>query len=303
MKTSFRQDFRFSRQHDARWISVTPDRELISFLNNDADMDDQRTNFSSAVLVELDKSNTPMTAQILRHLVRPDKKLTRRRGNHQILPNGNSFVCWSDNAYISEHTSDGQVVLEAEFKSDRFTTYRAYKSSFIGSPNEPPAVKAFVYGISSGCSTTVVYVSWNGATEVTLWKLYSQGDGEEVCHIGQINKTSFEDVVQGHGCHEEIFVEAYDIKGQLIGRSPRIRSQFPQGWKSKSCAHPDWANSVRDGDCNESRYVLRLACYFKHHQAWFLLVTLSVVFILASPARRRTYRWLRSWVESARRTT
>lgn len=241
-----------------------------------------------------------MTAKLLRHVVRPAKKLTRRRGNHQILPNGNSFVCWSDNAHISEHASDGRVVMEAQFQSSRFTTYRAYKSSFVGSPKGPPAVKAFVFGVCPKRSTTVVYVSWNGATEVAHWELYSKGNGGEMRYVDQVNKTSFEDVIQGHGCHEEIVVQAYDTRGQMIGRSPWVKAQFPRSWESKRCVRSRWAVLDRDGGCGTFCSAHCFTYYFEHPAGWPLMAVLSSVLILAGVARGRSYRRLRRCLGCAR---
>ena len=106
-----------------------------------------------------------MVATLLHRALRPDGALTHLRGNMQHLANGNLLGAWSENGYISEHTPDNQVVFEASFASQRFVSYRAYKYNFIGQPLEPPIVKAFASVTERRDLTTVVYVSWNGATE------------------------------------------------------------------------------------------------------------------------------------------
>lgn len=222
--SSFDQDFAFSRQHDARWLEHTTDKEVISFLNNGADDVIQNSPQSAALIVELDK--TSMMARAVKRIKRPDDGVTRMRGNHQVLKNGNSFVCWSENSYISEHDSNGDLLMEAEFASSRFVTYRAYKFNFTSVPAEPPVMKAFVYGTSPDAATSVFYVSWNGATEVSSWR-FKSSDGKV---LGEKQRTGFETSFQATGCHRGTFVEAVAVNGSIIGTSPVVTVIKPQEW-------------------------------------------------------------------------
>lgn len=77
--------------------------------------------------------------------ISPDGKRSDKRGNFQLLQNGNAFVGWSDNGYMSEHSPGGRVLMEAQFASKRFVTYRSYKFNFTGRPAELPALRGFVY--------------------------------------------------------------------------------------------------------------------------------------------------------------
>ena len=228
-KSSFTQDFTFSRQHDARWLSSSGDKEIISFLNNQADDVIQNAPHSTAVIVELDTSS--MTAKVLKSIDRPDKGLTRMRGNHQVLPNGNSFVCWSENSYMSEHNSEGKLLMEAKFASNRFVTYRAYKFDFFDSvPDEPIVLKAAAYGTSAKSSTTVAYVSWNGATNVASWRLKTV-DGTT---IGEKKRTGFETTFQVNGYHSDVVVEAISANGTTIGSSGVEHAVAPSDWEAET---------------------------------------------------------------------
>lgn len=239
--TSFDQDFVFSRQHDSRWLHSGKDKEIVSFLNNAAD--DQSTDesngmvsrTSSAMIVELDHTKSPPTARILRNILRPDGLLSRLRGNHQVQSNGNSFVCWSENAYISEHAPDGELLMEAAWRSRRFVTYRGYKFNFTAVPKEAIAAKGFTYGTSAAKATTVVYVSWNGATEVETWR-FKAPPGPHGSHkaetLGTKNKTGFETQFQVDGFHHTVFVEGIAANGSVLGTSGRIIITPPVEWEN-----------------------------------------------------------------------
>ncbi|KAK4626733.1 hypothetical protein CLAFUW4_04079 [Fulvia fulva] len=225
-KSSFQQDFNFSRQHDARWRHHDDGTETISFLDNAADDTVSNANHSSAMIVKLDRRT--MKASLLSEIPRPDGRLTRMRGNHQVLANQNSFVCWSENSYISEHSANGDVLMEAQFASHRFVTYRAYKFNFTSVPSEPPVIKAYAYGTSraTGASTTVVYASWNGATEVVSWR-FKTADGTV---IGEKTKSGFETTFQAGGYHADVFAEALAANGSIIGTSATSFTIAPADW-------------------------------------------------------------------------
>lgn len=91
-----------------------------------------------------------------------------------MLSNNNVLIGWAAHGYMSEHTMEGELVLEARLPSPLISTYRAYKYNFTGNPVEPPVIKSVMLGIQSKTlqQTTEMYVSWNGATEVREWKFY-----------------------------------------------------------------------------------------------------------------------------------
>lgn len=169
------------------------------------------------------------TAHVLRQWDRPDGGLTKLRGNAQRLPSDNMFICWSENSYMSEHTADGEMIMEAQLASHRLVSYRAYKMHFTAQPSEPIALKTFVYGVDLETSTTVTYVSWNGATEVAQWNFYDVHEGR-VKHLGMADKTGFETVFMTAGASYEVVVEALDAHGQSLGKSEVSEARLPPSW-------------------------------------------------------------------------
>lgn len=160
-----------------------------------------------------------MTAQLLSRWQRPDNEVSRLRGNVQVLPDRNVFIGWSgDDGYMTEHSAAGDVLVEARFVSKRSSSYRAYKFfDFTATPSQPPSLAAFVFQSAAGTSTSVFYVSWNGATEVRSWRIHAV-DSTHV--IGQAEKSGFETIIVVDGYSgEHVFAEAMAADGQSLRNS------------------------------------------------------------------------------------
>jgi hypothetical protein len=81
-------------------------------------------------------------------------------------------------------------------------TYRSYRYPWTGNPSTKPDVAAC---FSSETNKTTVYVSWNGATDVKSWKIYS---GSQVKQIGLRNGFETSIQVDGLASGDDIVVEA-----------------------------------------------------------------------------------------------
>ncbi|KNG83372.1 hypothetical protein ANOM_009007 [Aspergillus nomiae NRRL 13137] len=230
--SDFVQDFTFSKQHHVRFIESNATHTTISFLNNASDEFEQGEDTSSALYVQLHTSVSPMTAKVIARYNRPDGDLTRLRGNVQTLPNGNVFVGWSERGYQSEHSPEGNVLMEARFASSRFSTYRSYKFDFTGRPNTPPDVVSSVYGTDETDLTTIFHVSWNGATDIASWNFYARAnqDGMPVL-VGNTTKLDFETMYIADGYLDWVSVEAVDKDGNVLGTSEIQRTEPPSNWR------------------------------------------------------------------------
>lgn len=226
--SDFEQDFTFSKQHDAKFIESEGTRHVISILNNASDEYSNDESVSSVLIVELETGTTPMTAKLLRRYNRPDGKLTRLRGNAQVLPNKNVLAGWSSQGYISEHAEDGEVLYVANFASTRFSTYRSYKFEFTGRPTAPPDVVSRVWGTDPTHLTTTFYVSWNGATDIAYWNFYAQASvlGHAI-FVGSTPKRNFETLYMAKGYLDWITAEAVDGEGNVLGVSKVHRTEVP----------------------------------------------------------------------------
>lgn len=148
-----------------------------------------------------------------------------RRGNYQVLDNGNVFMGWSEQATQSEHTEDGHLIMEATFQTDWLGTYRSYKFPFVGHPIEPPVAVSQAYATPNNSTVTTVHVSWNGATEIHTWNLYrTVANGQIDVLVATIEKLSFESVISYGGYASYIIAEALDKHGDILGRTSIVKT-------------------------------------------------------------------------------
>jgi hypothetical protein len=212
-------NFRMYRQHHVRFVDQGENYITVSFLNNASDEGSQDERTSSALFVKLDLVH--MTATAIQRYSRPSGGLSRLRGSVQVLPSGNVFVGWSESGYQSEFTPDGECVMEARFRSDRYSSYRSYKYEFSALPSQPPDLSVTTHRSQTGHASTIFYVSWNGATHIARWNFYAQASQySEPVLIGSVPKTGFETAFSSDGYMDWVSVEAVHVNETALGRSP-----------------------------------------------------------------------------------
>lgn len=220
-KSDFKMvDLKFSRQHHVRWRGRNETHRFVSFLDNAWGEDSQKPSHphSRGLLVALDEKN--MVASIETEIDHPNGNggYAKKRGDMQILDNGNIFMGWSNLAHHSEHTPDGELIMDAVLQAEWLGSYRNYKFPFVGRPKTTPAIHTAAYGSENDTVDTVVHASWNGATEVSAWNLYRTGsDGEHAELVASANKTGFETRIQYDGYASFVYVEALDKYGVALG--------------------------------------------------------------------------------------
>jgi hypothetical protein len=157
----------FKWQHDARWVSE--EEGIISlFDNSKAGPLHADASQSRALLIQIDVENR--TAKLVQSLVSLQGILSSSQGSVQLLPDSEQiFVGWGSAAAYSEYSHDGSLMCETHLGASWFfwresvKSYRTTKSfSWTGTPKNPPQVKI---------RDDVLYVSWNGATDVAYWAL------------------------------------------------------------------------------------------------------------------------------------
>ncbi|KAL2866762.1 uncharacterized protein BJX67DRAFT_127167 [Aspergillus lucknowensis] len=231
-RPDFDMDFVFSKQHHARFLESNGTHHLISFMNNASDEAENEEDVSSALYVQIDTTASPMTARVVKRINRPDGGLTRLRGSVQTLPNGNTFVGWSERGYQSEHDPDGNLLMEAKFASTRFSSYRSYKFPFTGRPSWPPDLVASVHGTDETDLTTLIHVSWNGATDIASWKFYARNSLDGFAYlVGETKKTDFETMYIAAGYLDWVTAVALDKDGNQLGKSKAQRTKTPSNWR------------------------------------------------------------------------
>jgi hypothetical protein len=200
----------FAWQHDARWqpggVSIFDDGAT-----------DQPPNFeaqSRGIVLELD--TVAMTARLAQAFVHPDGLLATSQGSLQLLSTGGAFIGWGRIPRFSEFDADGELVFDASFVAGQ-QSYRAFRHPWNGQPAERPAVRAV-----RSTDGTVVYASWNGATEVAVWDILAGSQPGALVSRVKVAKSGFESSIEIELAAGVVAVRALNATGQEIGRSETV---------------------------------------------------------------------------------
>ncbi|KAL4973591.1 ASST-domain-containing protein [Aspergillus desertorum] len=223
-------------QHHARFVPGTNESQLTLFDNHvkATTHGECTTNCSRGLHIAINTTATPPTAQLLRQFLHPTNLQAQSQGSVQPLtPSdsdlGNVFIGWGRCPTFTEHNSSGETVLDVQFSPwhsdnipDALDNYRAYKMDWVATPWWDPAI-ALRQGANG---TLVVYVSWNGATEVASWAIrgsnYSEGDSTEGLVLAASKRTSFETrlaIAENEGQYRYLWAEALDARGNILRSS------------------------------------------------------------------------------------
>jgi Arylsulfotransferase (ASST) len=133
-------------------------------------------------------------------------------GNLQRLPNGDDFVGWGEPPYFSEFNRRGRMIFDARFVGQNLS-YRVWRFRWGATPLSLPALAAHT---SHG--RTTVWASWNGATDVFLWRVLGGPTPASLRPVGTFRKRNFE-TRMNVAPQTYIAVEALDGRGQLMSES------------------------------------------------------------------------------------
>jgi hypothetical protein len=134
-------------------------------------------------------------------------------GNTQILPDGNVIVGWGEVPFVSEYTAAGKLIFDAAFPSPDMS-YRAYVQPWVGKPLTPPSGAA-----RTRRGATTVYASWNGATQVSSWKVLAATANGWAEPLATHTRTGFETSIPVSGGAGRFQVQALDASGRVLGTS------------------------------------------------------------------------------------
>jgi EmrB/QacA subfamily drug resistance transporter len=137
-------------------------------------------------------------------------------GNVQLLSNGDVFVGWGEVPYFSEYTKSGKLLFDGVFPTPDIS-YRAYVEHWIGLPLYPPSG-----AVREGSGKTTVYASWNGATEVTAWKVLAGMNARQLTTVARKAKSGFETAIPVRSGYKSYKVEALNGAGRVIGTSKSL---------------------------------------------------------------------------------
>jgi hypothetical protein len=201
----------FAFQHDVR---VHPKGDPTVTLFDDGGGPPRIHNQSRAIRVRIDGKQK--TATLVAQEMHSPALTASFEGNVQALPGGDEFVGWGQQPYFTEYDRSGQVVFDARFVDDN-SSYRAFRFPWTGTPSAPPDVAAS----TSGASTTV-YASWNGATEVSSWRVETGATPTRLLPAAAAARQGFETQIEIPAA-PYVAVQALDGHGRVLGTSKVVQ--------------------------------------------------------------------------------
>ena len=168
---------------------------------------------SSAKFLHVDPANHAVS--LVRQFTHFPPVIAGAGGDVQPLPNGNVFVGWGSQPQFSEFTSSGQQIFNGSFAL-RLASYRAFRFPWIGHPDTPPSL-----AVAPGPDGHVTaYTSWNGATQVTDWRLLGGGSAQDLVPLGvTASRGGFETAIDITSEPRYFAVQALDRKGSVLSTS------------------------------------------------------------------------------------
>jgi len=244
-------NFIFSSQHHARWMSENATHTVLSFFDNASNAFNITNKYSHAYIVVINHIDMSATATKAWGAPEPTGGLlSGSQGNIQMLPGGNVHIGWGEHAHFSEHTYDGSPVQYGILaqRASNVMVYRSNKFNWTGIPVTKPAVWTYAKSQTAEAGM-VIYVSWNGATEVASWNYYvspnSDGPFELVANV---ERTGFETSYRHRDIFGWSFAEALDKNGRALERSMISKTFIPSSSLRPYCG--DWdcgkASKVED---------------------------------------------------------
>ncbi|KIW48627.1 uncharacterized protein PV06_01197 [Exophiala oligosperma] len=213
----------FASQHHARWHDKY---SSITLFDNSNPGPGQP---SSGMWLDLDFEN--WTVRLRTQYLSKLRMSSSSQGSMQTLPSGNVLVGYGADAQYVEFTRAGDIVCEvrlmpsSQFGTGAAQSYRVAKHAWVGLPlTEPDIVQ----------QNGVIYVSWNGATEVRYW-MVEDGTFENATHTDfreafRVPKEGFETMVFTLGIQREyVRVAGLDLSGNVLGRSRTVLRGKPTG--------------------------------------------------------------------------
>ncbi len=196
-------------QHDARW---QPDGTITMF---DDGAFPARHSQSRVIRLRIDWHTRSVS--LIGRYVRTPPLLTGSQGNDQVLGGGGSFVGWGEQPYFSEFSPSGQTLFEAHIPSPG-SSYRAYTYPWMGAPAAPPSLAV---SPSSGEATTVD-ASWNGATDVSSWRVLAGPNPAQLTAIATAPREGFQTAIPVHSFQPDFAVQALGAAGEVLGTSGAV---------------------------------------------------------------------------------
>jgi hypothetical protein len=138
-----------------------------------------------------------------------DGFFTRMVGSARRLANDNWMVSWGDTGHVTEFGPGGRPLFDLTLST---ITYRAVRWRWTGDPVSRPSI-----AVDRGSGTVTAWASWNGATEVSRWRLVAGPSADRLQPVGPtFARHGFETRLQVATWDTYVAVTALDASGRVL---------------------------------------------------------------------------------------
>jgi hypothetical protein len=169
---------------------------------------------SSGLILKLSNTDTGREAKLVKRFNHPDGVSSISQCGMHPQPNGNFVVGWGSVKRFTEFTPDGEVAFDATFNTAGRPSYRAYKSQWVGRPNDRPSISSEADGPGA-----TVWASWNGSTSVASWKVFTGETAGSLTEVGSSPWQDLETEIPVPSVQSKVQVVAYDKDGKKLAES------------------------------------------------------------------------------------
>ncbi|KAF7305542.1 hypothetical protein HMN09_00807100 [Mycena chlorophos] len=225
-------DASFFWQHDARWRSadtVTVFDDGSAVVGQDPPTVILSEPYSSGKMLQLNEQNK--TFQLVKQFV-PSPNVAPSFAEGSVETYGSHVVVgYGTNPWITVHDLATQKVLfsavigpnNSSLWQGAISDYRAYqttKSIFVGQPKTSPSI-----AVDNSTDTGTVYVSWNGATQVDRYALFTGLTASRADKpLRTVVRTGFETEMSASGSLGYVQVAALAADGGVLGRTAIVNT-------------------------------------------------------------------------------
>jgi len=211
----------FEWQHHARWHSAT---EISIYDNASQYRITINEPASRAIRVSINTA-TPgsFTVTLIQELLNSANPLSGSQGSFQYLSNGNYWVGYGDIPLFAEFSPTGTIVSQFQTSPSGSDVegYRSYKANFTTSPTTSPDI---------AIQSKVVFMSWNGATQVKSWNVLSGTTAASLSLVKTVTKTGFETNFTFPAPYNPTTnftrVDALDATGKVLKSTQTVKGNF-----------------------------------------------------------------------------
>jgi hypothetical protein len=195
---------RFFFQHDAEML---PDGRISLFDDEAGPPLEQPT--SRGLILKLDLGGH--TAAVARQYVPAADRSAQSEGSLELVTGGDAFLGYGAQPYFSQFSASGRLLFDAQLPQDD-GSYRTLRYAWRAAPRTRPAVVAHLIDRSR----ITVYISWNGATDVSRWQVLANRSRKV---LATVRKGGFETAAGLRGSASTVTVRALSATGRVLATS------------------------------------------------------------------------------------